>query len=120
VARTSLRLWSGVSALRPIERLITAAGAANASEYVFGFSVNRNPCRQIVMVFDRQGRKSVPDTREPTSFADNDFLDDRARFEGEFERFLTSLATPVESRRQRAIETVNRLGDIGRRAFSDG
>jgi hypothetical protein len=63
----------------------------------------------------------VSDTSDQsTSFAEDLFRRDRERFEREFERFLTSLETPVEARRIRAIETINRLGEIGLRLHRQG
>lgn len=56
---------------------------------------------------------------EPTSFMHEAFHRHRELFEAEFERFLTS-RTPVEARRKEAIETINRLGEIGSRLRNQG
>lgn len=66
-----------------------------------------------------EGQAVMPNS-EPTSLAQEAFRGQREAFEREFEQFLTSLATPVEARRQEAIETIQRLGEIGGRLRKQG
>lgn len=60
------------------------------------------------------------DADEPTSFQHASILADRDRFEERFEAFLVSLETPVEARRAVAIDTIRRLGAMGRRLRGQG
>lgn len=62
---------------------------------------------------------TMPDD-EPTSLTHAAFLIEREGFERDFERFLVSLATPADARRQEALETIRRLGAIGRRLRAQG
>lgn len=55
-----------------------------------------------------------------TSLAHAAFIAERDFFERDFERFLTSLATPIEARRAEALETIRRLGAIGERLRAQG
>lgn len=57
---------------------------------------------------------------EPRSLAQEAYRGQRDIAERDFERFLTNPATPIEARRQEAIETVRRLGAIGRRLRAQG